>query len=56
MTPYRLNDGTHAADVAFRDVHATNEDLIGRLDEGFEPLDSAVDCTCVATATETWGR
>ena len=55
MTPYRLNDGTHAADVAFRDVHATNEDLIGRLDEGFEPLDSAVDYACVATAAEAVG-
>ena len=54
-TNYKTVDGKRASDLTIENVKVSKEDVIGKLDSGFEILDSAIDKAILAISAEAVG-
>ncbi len=54
-TNYKTVDGKRASDLTIENVKVSKEDIIGKLDSGFEILDSAIDKAILAISAEAVG-
>ena len=54
-TNYKTVDGKRASDLTIENVKVTKDDVIGKLDSGFEILDSAIDKAILAISAEAVG-
>ena len=52
---YKTVDGKRASDLTIENVKVSKEDIIGKLDSGFEILDSAIDKAILAISAEAVG-